>query len=42
MASILIIEDDESIAELLRFMVERDGHEACSPIPARAARSAST
>jgi DNA-binding response OmpR family regulator len=28
MASILIIEDDESIAELLRFMVERDGHEA--------------
>ncbi len=27
MASILIIEDDESIAELLRFMVERDGHE---------------
>ena len=28
MASILIIEDDESIAELLRFMVERDGHSA--------------
>ena len=27
MASILIIEDDRSIAELLRFMVERDGHE---------------
>lgn len=27
MASILIIEDDQSIAELLRFMVERDGHE---------------
>ena len=26
MASILIIEDDESIAELLRFMAERDGH----------------
>lgn len=26
MASILIIEDDESIAELLRFMVEREGH----------------
>jgi DNA-binding response OmpR family regulator len=26
MASILIIEDDESIAELLRFMCERDGH----------------
>jgi DNA-binding response OmpR family regulator len=26
MASILIIEDDESIAELLRFMCEREGH----------------
>ena len=28
MASILIIEDDESIGELLKFMVEREGHAA--------------
>ena len=28
MASILIIEDDESIGELLTFMIEREGHAA--------------
>ena len=38
MASILIIEDDESIAELLRFMVERDGHVAAVLTDGSAAR----
>lgn len=28
MASILIVEDDDNIAELLQFMVEREGHQA--------------
>ncbi|MES2958164.1 MAG: response regulator transcription factor [Pseudomonadota bacterium] len=38
MASILIIEDDESIAELLRFMCEREGHAVESLIDGAAAR----
>ena len=38
MASILIIEDDESIAELLRFMVEREGHDVALLADGGAAR----